>query len=463
MSDQTLESSPGLSSQAPIRFGSAPTTQNAFEVELLKHQRQFALSTKRFAALVGGFGCGKSYAIAVKTYMLSLINKGFSGALITRSSAQLRRLLLEVDVVFKQLRVTYRKVGHDELHIDWGNNITSIIYLWITENNAYTRWAGGNLAWVCIDEIDTMQAPADVWAYANDRVRVKAPLLQSACASTPEGLGFLWDFFERQPEEHPDITDRELIRGVTFDNPHLDDSYVWSQIRTRNPHLLNAYIYGHFVNMEGVTVYPHFSIEPGANHSPFTIDTVPAHVKVLHIGMDFNTYNTKTHPYGIYACASVILENGEVHTIDECYGESKTSEAIVQMKERWGSRFPIIFVYPDATGKQERTSAAESDRVQLRDAGFQDQSPQGNPQVRDRVNSLNEAVLDTNGWRRLHVNPATCPILTKCLTRQVYDKNGAPEKDTGFDDPCDAYGYFINVKFPLVVKSAFAAAQAWRQ
>lgn len=435
---------------------------NGVRIELLKHQLQFVASTKRFVALVGGLGCGKSYGVAVKAHTLALINRGFYGAIVTRTAAQLRRLMTEVYEVFGTLRVAYKKVNHDELHIDWGDGTKSVIYLWITENGAYTRWAGGNLAWMVIDELATHQDPADVWIHANNRVRMICPLLQTACASTPEGTGFLADFFEYAPAKDPTINDRELIRGITYDNPKITEDYVRSLIRTLNPNLLRAYIYGEFCSMEGVTVYPHFDPH-GANHSPYTIETIPQHVKVGHDGMDFNVYNAKTHPYGIYACLSVILENGEIHVIDECYGESKTSEAITLMKARWGDRFPILFVYPDATGKADRTNAAESDRVQLREAGFQDQSPQGNPQVRDRVNSLNNAILDTDGWSRLRVNPNTCPVLTKCLQGQVFDKREQPEKDTGFDDPNDALGYFVNVKFPMVIKTSFAEQQAWKR
>jgi len=152
-------------------------------------------SQHRYSALVGGFGCGKSVAVALKVWRLAHQNPGLSGMLVSRSATQLRKLITECHMVFRSLGLRYAMRGHDEIHIEVGDR-TSIVYLGTAENRSYERWAGGNLAFVVIDEFDTINRAVDVWSFANDRVRVAgAGLLQTAIATTPEGYGATWAFF----------------------------------------------------------------------------------------------------------------------------------------------------------------------------------------------------------------------------------------------------------------------------
>jgi len=51
--------------------------------------------------------------------------------------------------------------------------------------------------------------------------------------------------------------------------------------------------------------------------------------------------------------------------------------------------------------------------------------------------------------RDYKVNTDACPSLTESLERQSYDKNGEPDKTSGFDHVLDAAGYFISYKYPI--------------
>jgi hypothetical protein len=45
-------------------------------------------------------------------------------------------------------------------------------------------------------------------------------------------------------------------------------------------------------------------------------------------------------------------------------------------------------------------------------------------------------------------------VTTEALEQQVWDKNGEPDKTSGFDHPNDANGYFIVKRWPIVKRTA---------
>jgi hypothetical protein len=139
------------------------------EVSILPHQLQFLQSTKRYVALCGGFGCGKSWALCMKAWQLASVNAGFDGMLISRYSKQLHDFLMpEMVRTLTMVNAPWSMRDGNKLILDWGH-CRSVIHLLTTENDAYARWAGGNMAWACIDEIDTMQKPAEAWSYPGRR------------------------------------------------------------------------------------------------------------------------------------------------------------------------------------------------------------------------------------------------------------------------------------------------------
>jgi hypothetical protein len=386
---------------------------------------------ERYVCLTGGFGCGKSFGVGLKVWNLARINAGFDGMLVSRSATQLRKLLNEVETVFNLMGVKYKKRGFDEYHLTFGSK-TSVVYLGTTENDAYKRWAGGNLAWVVIDEIDTMPKADEVWKYANDRVRVKAPLLQTACASTPEGYGFLWDFFDNQVRKDPaQAKYRRLIKGCTFDNPFIDPEYVRSQIQTRDPRTLRAYVYGEFVNLEGVLVY--YRYDKANNFTARLLNDPMFDGCIPHVGVDFNK--------GINAASISFVKEGIGYTVDEIHGANNVDVLIAELNKRLGKR--PFNLYPDASGFegiQQLERAYGKERVIY---------PRKNPPVDRRVTSVNERLASASGMARWFVNPETCPRLANGLLRQVRNAQGDPDKTKGLDHMLDGFGYFIWHYWPV--------------
>jgi hypothetical protein len=258
--------------------------------------------------------------------------------------------------------------------------------------------------------------------------------------TTPEGFKFVYQQFYKQVRENPALTSLYgMVQASTHDNElNLPDDYIASLLASYPPQLISAYLDGKFVNLTSGSVYPDFCRVN--NHTAETMrDKEP-----LHIGMDFNVMN-------MTAIINVIRE-GLPLTTDELAGVRDTPTMVRMLKDRYPER--SITVYPDASGQNTSSkNASQSDLSILRDAGFTVRVDSANPAVKDRILSMNAMILNADGSRRWKVNTDRCPKLTEALEQQAYDKHGEPDKDSGFDHPVDAQGYFINQRFPVLKRT----------
>ena len=209
------------------------------------------------------------------------------------------------------------------------------------------------------------------------------------------------------------------------------------------PQQLEAYLNGEFVNLTSGSVYHRF--KRTQNHTNRTIQTND----VLHIGLDFNVtkMNAVVH----------VVDEKEIDwkqanglptikkkvriksAVDEIVNAYDTAEIIELIKQKFPN-FKII-VYPDASGGN-RNAAGKSDIDLLKGAGFVVRKLSKNPFVKDRVNAVNLAFLDSNGNILYYANTDRCSNYTEALENQVY-KNGEPDKTSGFDHITEAGGYFV--------------------
>jgi len=111
-------------------------------------------------------------------------------------------------------------------------------------------------------------------------------------------------------------------------------------------------------------------------------------------------------------------------------------------------------VCPAASGGSRKSNnASVSDLSPRKGAGFRVCVNPANPAVKDRVLAAT-AMIHKNGQRRYRVNVERCPHLVESLEKQAYDKNGAPDKSSGFDHNIDAATYFIAYRYPIVRRVA---------
>ena len=408
------------------------------DVELLKHQLDFCTdNTTKFLGLVGGFGCGKTYSFCIKTIIMASLNVGHRGVIMEPTIGMIRRVLVpEMERTLEMMQVPYDYSKSNltyTMHFQEGS--TEVICLG-AEN--YSRMAGLNLAFFGVDEADTIKKDIAqaMWNMGMSRLR-EGVIYQGYTTSTPEGFNFLYDFFVQQPEKK-DHGDRRLIKGKTKDNPHLEPEYIQSMIDNYPPNLIKSYLEGEFTNLTSGQIY--YAYDRDENHTNKRLEDNPNYV--LHIGQDFN----------VGKCSSVIhiIEGGVPYAVAEIQGAKNTEEVIRIIKEKYPKR--RIIMYPDASGNQNKTSAAFSDIAMFKQAGFEVNSPNKNPFVRDRINSMNGMLCNAAGKRRYFINSKTCPTYARALEQQVYNKAGEPDKTHDQDHPNDAAGYFINRMFPITGK-----------
>lgn len=457
---------------------------------LLKHQQEFIEDTStRYVGLIGGYGCGKTRAFCLKAIQMAALNVGHTGMLCEPTNTMLYDVLIpEFQMLLDLYGIpfTYKQSPRPTFVLHFANG-TSEIKMRSAEN--FGRLVGLNLGWFGVDEIDTAfnrkkDSIMRMWRVLISRLRSKAPFTQAFVCSTPEGFGFLYEFFIKEVDEAMLVgknLNRKMIKAKTRDNPHLDPEYLADLTAQYPPNLLRAYMEGEFVNLNTATIYD--SYDRDANNDVTTLESfetdvgmgiympavLPANISMdqmhalhsqaknnalakrtpLHIGMDFN----------VGKCAAVVhlIDAIGPIAVDEIMDIKNTEEMIKEIKKRFPGR--QIYVYPDSSGKSEKSNSSQTDINLLKAAGFNVEYNSKNPFVVDRINSMNAMLCNGDGFRRYRVNVSKCPKFTQSLEQQTYDNNGKPDKAHDQDHPNDAAGYFIWKKYPLVAHTKRATIQ----
>lgn len=393
----------------------------------LHHQWEWLTSLKEEAALVTGFGGGKTHIFLRKALWahINLKNKrGLSnGWVIYPTYALAEELFIEE---FKLL-LYVNKIKY-KYNISKHVFITKYGRIRVFQLQRPELMVGSELTFCGFDEFDVEKKDKVLHAYDKAIGRMRGcEHPQLFVVTTPEGYRATHHIFV---EEYND--NKLLIQGSTRDNPYREKGYISRMERTYTPTLVKAYVDGQFVNLTSGSVYPYF-------------DKIKSHTNEVHkpeeklfIGQDFNFGG---------CCSSVFVERGgNFYQVFEYV--SRDTEQIVQNTKK---HFPdnMVEFYPDATGNSNSTNASMTDINMLKNAGYTVKAKKTNPRIQDRVNSVNSALY--NGTYK--INTKTCPESTKAIEQQSYDvKTGQPEKSSAPaspDDWNDSKGYPIALKYPI--------------
>lgn len=410
------------------------------QLKSVVHQIEFVNDSKtKNLALVGGYGCGKTWAFCLKGIRMAELNKGFTGALLEPTQGMVAANLLDVmDEILELIGLPYeyRASKPEGYTLFWPDGQTSKIRLAGAEN--YKRIFGANLAWAGIDELDLIehQLAKRAWNACITRIRV-GKVNQMFGTSTPEGYKFMHEYFVEQADET-----KRCIHGKTEDNPKVPWDYIENIRRNHTEQQCLAYLEGQFVNVTTGNVY--YAFDRVQNGTLFTLaDFDPD--SILHVGLDFNI--------GKMAAIVSIIKDGVVYTIDEI-GGLHTPDIIAKLKEKFPGR--TVIVYPDPAGTQGNANGQISSIALLKDAGFECRYPKGHAPILDRVAAVNARFRNANKVARHFVNIQACPLLVKGLEQQGFD-NGKPDKSGGLDHSLDALGYFVHYKYPLLAGGTYKA------
>lgn len=435
-------------------------------IELSDPQFEFLTSTKKHTGFVAGFGSGKSFIGALKSLNKIIINGIYRTAYYLPTYGDIRDIAFDVfPTVADLLGFKYKLNKSDKeftLFDEQGIKIGSTIFRNMSEPESIV---GYQVGYTLIDETDILREHIMDKAFKKilGRNRLVVPITDKETldeiafmdeldekvegtyfhkkkrqwcwvnnidvVGTPEG--FKW-FYKRFVKNFKGKTDL-LIKASTYSNlENLPEDFIDTLKAEYPPELFNAYVNGDFVNLTTGTIYGYF--DRRKHHTDREIEEGD----ILHIGQDFNIGG---------CCGRIhVIDKGVPKLVDE-YSVHDTQSIINHLtKEYEGYK---IIIYPDASGKSEKTNSNKSDIQLLIDAGFTLDFPSSNPRVQDRINSVNTRFYHDSYL----VNTHKCPDSTHALEQQAYDDNGEPEKFKGantIDDSNDACGYFIDRKFGLL-------------
>ena len=411
----------------PPEPGAADALRDRILADCLPAQRDFLDDEEHLIlSYIGGFGSGKSFALAAKLIFLGLRNPGGTLMACEPTFPMIRTVLVPaIDMALDQWGIEYdfRASPQPEyiIHLPTG---PVTIYCQSAEN--YQRIRGQNICAAVWDECDT--SPVDTAQKAGEMLLARmrtGELNQLAVASTPEG--FRWAYRTFVENDGPD---KRLIRVRTQDNPNLPADFIPSLERNYPSQLIAAYLEGHFVNLASCALYPEF------DRSLNYCDTKPTPLDTIYVGVDINVGNSVTQ--------HLVRRGDEFHF----FAESVYRDTL-QMARGLAEMYPHHFrsqqlvLIPDAASKQRSTAAAqESDLGILKKAGHVVKEQRSNPLIQDRVNAVN-ALLE----QRLVKVGNGCRNLIRTFEQHAYDDSGRPEKGgVGMDDLShagDAAGYVL--------------------
>lgn len=427
-------------------------------LELSLPQSDFVRSTEPYPLFCGGFGSGKSLTMSVcigidldfgpnvkigayaPTFdLLSLITVPYLKDLLYKSDIpytynkqeKIFRLSHNRQIICRSMDNPDSIVGYETLraHVDeldtmkeeranaaWNKIIAR------NRQKIYATDDDGN--YITNPDYDPDDEDSDPLLVVKNRV---------SGYTTPEGFSFAYKRWIKEPGKG-----YKRYKVSTYSNKkNLPPDYIDNLKSSYPPQLIEAYLDGEFVNLTSGAVYPNF--DRLANHS----DEVVKQGDTLHIGMDFNVRHMAA---GIH-----VIRDGKPIAVDEITDGLDTPSVCEIIKSRYPNH--SIIVYPDASGNGSSSkSASLSDISILKDNGFKVKAPNANPRIKDRVASLSGAICNANGERFYKVNTVMCPGITDSLERQVYTKNGEPDKASGHDHHSDEVGYFVHFNWPIKKK-----------
>ena len=420
----------------------------ARQVKLIRPQSQFLALLQKFRAYVAGYRAGKTWAGCTSLCQSAWQYPGVDLGYYAPTHSLIR------DIFYPTIeRVAYDwgltvdiKESNKEVFLYSGRELRVLIRCRSMENPA--RLIGYQHGSALVDEIDILPIKKANEAWKNIIARnslVFDGLNRVDVCTTPEGFGFTYSKFVKAVRDNPDLADLYgMVQASTYDNEkNLKDDYIPSLLATYPANLIEAYLNGQFVNLTQGTVYHEYDRK--LNGSTETIQQGD----ILYIGMDFNV--------GRMAAIIHVKRDGNPHAVDEIINAYDTPEIIRLIKERYWTyldghyqKTHQIRVYPDSSGGSRKTVEASTTDIQLlKDAGFIVVAPPANPPVKDRVNSLNAMICNSQGERRYRLNVEKCPTAAENLEQQAYNERGEPDKSNDTDHTNDGIGYFVHREYPL--------------
>ena len=396
----------------------------AADLSLRHAQGEVFQSEARFRVLVAGRRFGKSYLSCIEL-LRGAINKPGETFFYCAPTYRMAK-----DIAWKTIKqlvpqAWVKSKNESDLKIELRNG--SMIELKGTENAMALR--GRSLSGCVLDEAAFMDA--GVW------FEVLRPALAdkqgwALFISTPEGTAS-W-FYDLWCYAGEVANDWQRWSYTTIEGGNVPPEEVEAARSQLDPRTFRQEFEASFENLSGLVAinFSEANITPSAEDIP----KLP-----LWVGLDFNVDNMSA------VCGVRVGE--ELHIFKELLLVNATTwDMADELIHHFGLERRID-VCPDPTGAARKTAGVGlTDHAILRKAGLRVSTPKSPWKIRDKVNCVNTAILDSTGERRLKIHPS-CRETIKSLRTLVYDATGLPNKKLGVDHMFDALGYLCLMKFNL--------------
>ena len=396
---------------------------------LTNAQQKIADSGKRFRVVSAGRRFGKS-VLAVRELAKFARIPG-KKVMYVAPTYQMCRNIVWLPLKKKLLELNWvEKINESRLEIQLVNG--SIIMLRGADNPDSLRGMG--VSFICIDEFADIKPEA--WTEVlRPTLSAETPPGSALMLGTPKGVG----------NHFKDLYDMAMTDDnwgawsfTTLEGGNVPEEEVEAAKRDLD---LKTFSQEYLASFTTATNVVYYSFKPENNVKKYT--GFVNELKSIYVMTDFNVSPMAT--------LIVVPTATGLHVIDEvCLWSSNTDEMIQEVKRRYPKH--SVTCFPDPAGVQRRTSAGgRTDISILQNAGWNVRYKPRHPAVKDRINSVNSLLLNTNEEVRLFIDPK-CRQLIKCLSRFSYKEGTLVPDTSGKEDYShfpDALGYGVDLLFPV--------------
>lgn len=443
--------------------------------------RAHFLETK-FRGFSGPVGSGKSRWLCEAICVAAEQNRGRTGLLGAPTYPMLRDATLPtLFEVMNGLGIRYelQKSSMVLRFVDWGTRLLCRA----VEN--FDRLRGTNLAFFALDEAS--YCPEMSWMQLEARLRDPlARMLVGLGCWTPKGHNWLYKRFVKNP-----LPGYACVLANPMENTHLPADFYANLLNSYSPEFAQQEVLGRYLNVFQGRAYASFLSEgngnvfrPGAGHHHQSLRPCQYDAsRPILWALDFNvspatSVIAQTIPQreGMRLGSTISGQQAsdrqfvQLNVLDEIYLKNVSTyqhvEAFWKKIEHKLLPEPFkvhIVIYGDASGKARHSSSSESDYQIITEflkrksnrVTFEIRVPGRNPEIMDRVNSVNAMCLTYRGTRRLCVH-SRCKELILDLDEVQFAKDNSNNllaalstADAARTHISDALGYLIYEEFGL--------------
>lgn len=365
------------------------------------------------------------------------------------------------EVAFNRYVKLFPKDSWNELWAKKPNESERTVYLTggrevgFKSGNEYDNLRIETLDGVIIDEC--REQPVELWT------QVIRPMLGrrkgwAEFYSTPNGFDWFYDLYN---DALANINEWGVVHAPSTEAWWWTPEEILSAKRSMGEAEFAQEIMAEFRDLTSGKAYNNFGEHNLAITSPIYPEGLVHPMLPIIVGMDFNLSPMAWHLGqkridDFYWFDRVFLKGS--HT-------QEAAAVLCQKLIEHGAKTCGVVLAGDATSKAgQRAAAGQSDydiicqALDIAGIKWENRTPESNPNVKDRVNTVNAHLKDANGAAHLFIHPINCPELIKDFQRVVW-KQGAQGavldqiKDPMLTHSSDGVGYAICSLSPLTYSS----------